>query len=156
MYEITLAKNKGMHSFGGGGAMLINNKLFFGGYGMGNFMDEPIYEFQGVPVNLEMGHGGLWLGYNFFPEKAMHFGLNSRIGWGGIGAITQGGFNLMTDGIFVLSPEATIEFNVLPFMKAQLGIGYRAVMGVNNAFITGSELSSPSGRFGLMFGWFGE
>ena len=66
------------------------------------------------------------------PERAVHFGLRSRAGWGGIGAVTESGINLVSDGILILAPEATVELNVLPFMKAQLGAGYRAVFGANN------------------------
>ena len=90
------------------------------------------------------------------PERAVHFGLRSRAGWGGIGAVTESGINLVSDGILILAPEATVELNVLPFMKAQLGAGYRAVFGANNPFMTNQDLSSPTGRFALMFGWFGD
>jgi len=41
-------------------------------------------------------------------------------------------------------------------MKAQVVAGYRAVFGANNPFMTNQDLSSPTGRFGLMFGWFGD
>jgi hypothetical protein len=154
--EISLIKDRTIYSVGGGGGMLINQKAFIGGYGRGNVVDNQLFRYNGSAVGLEMGHGGLWFGYNFLPKKVVHFGLCARTGWGGIGVVDKNGNGILNDGIFVLTPQADLAVNVLPFMKVNMSIGYRAVTGANNPFITNAELSSPTGLIGFYFGWFGE
>ncbi|GAB5539882.1 MAG: hypothetical protein Salg2KO_19850 [Salibacteraceae bacterium] len=156
MGEISLVKDRAVYSMGGGGGLLINQKVFIGGYGIGNIMDDPIFNYKGTPVNLEMGHGGLWFGYLFNPKRTVHFGLSGRAGWGGIGAVNSAGNRLANDDIFVLTPQADLQINILPFMKFNLSAGYRAVLGANNDFMNSNDLSSPIGLVGFYFGWFGE
>jgi hypothetical protein len=156
MGEISLVKDRSIYSVGGGGGVLINQKAFVGGYGMGNVIDDQLYRFNGKQVGLQLGHGGLWFGYNFLPKKMVHFGLSSRAGWGGIGVIDNKGNGLLNDGIFVFTPQADFALNVLPFMKVNLSVGYRVVTGANNPFVSNADLSSPTGLIGFYFGWFGE
>mgnify|MGYP000262079745 CR=1 FL=1 len=156
MGEISLVKDRTIYSVGGGGGVLVNQSFFIGGYGMGNVVDDQLFRYNGAPVGLEMGHGGLWTGYRFFPKKKVHFGTSLRAGWGGIGVVDVNGNRLLNDGIFVLTPQADLAFNVLPFLKINLTAGYRATLGVNNAFVSTQELSSPIGLVGFYFGWFGD
>lgn len=79
---------------GGGGAAIINQTFFFGGYGMGLTTDQPRYSItlmgeNGFPKPLndlcpQIGHGGFWLGYIHQSHKIIHLALSTKIGWGAL------------------------------------------------------------------------
>ncbi|MGC8864650.1 MAG: hypothetical protein ACP5O2_02900 [Bacteroidales bacterium] len=163
-------------SVGGGGAVLINQMFFFGGYGQGLTTDQPRYSItlmQGDNAlaysNLrpQIGHGGFWLGYIHPSHKIFHWALSTKIGWGGI-TYSQGSNEnnideLGTDGIFVLTPQAEIEINLFTWFKLNLGVGYRYVGGLDAKYNTpeglkplmsSGALNSPVGSIALMFGNF--
>ena len=140
--------------FGGGGGVLINQQFFFGGYGMGNASDGYARNFNGTDVALEVGHGGLWLGYVLFPEKVIHAGFSSRFGWGGIGLRDASNNLLLNDNAFFLNPQAEVELNVLPFLKLNLGLEYQTAFGVRTDHFSSTDFNSTYGLLGLYFGWF--
>lgn len=159
---------------GGGGAAIINQTFFFGGYGMGLVSDQPRYSIHLSNENIafdnlrpQIGHGGLWLGYIHQSHKIMHWALSAKIGWGGI-SYTRGNYEnlvdeLGTDGIFVFTPQAELEVNLFTWFKLNLGVGYRYVAGADaryltpsgpQALITSGDLRSPIGTLTLLFGNF--
>jgi hypothetical protein len=147
---------------GGGGALILND-YFIGGYGMGT--DYPEFtieegEFAG-DYNLKFGHGGLWLGYNHKPYKLAHFFFSTKIGWGS--ARVRNDADSFRDRIFVLVPEAGIEFNITDFFKIGLTAGYRWVNGIDEGVnrnlpggLTNQDFSSPVGIINFRFGGFGD
>lgn len=58
---------------GGGGAVLINNRFYFGGYGLGLADDKQI-TVDGTDYDMDYGHGGLMLGFVIRPESLIHAG----------------------------------------------------------------------------------
>jgi hypothetical protein len=156
MAELSWVKNRPIYSFGGGGGALFNKQFFLGGYGQGNLVLDPIFTYNNQPVKLEMGHGGLWLGYWLKPESIAHLGVSSRFGWGGIGLVDESNNLLLSDGLFLIQPQLHGELNVLPFMKLSLAAGYRLSLGVNNAYFTATDFNSPTVWFGIYFGWFAD
>ena len=66
---------------GGGGAVLLDNAFYVGGYGMG-LSDDRTVTVDGARYAVDMGHGGILMGFNFRPEKIFHFSIGSRLGWG--------------------------------------------------------------------------
>lgn len=164
-------------SVGGGGAAIINQTFFFGGYGMGLTTDQPRYSItliqeDGTQLNLtnlrpQIGHGGFWLGYIHQSHKIVHWALSAKIGWGGI-SYTQGTseYNvreLGTDGIFIFTPQAEIEVNLFTWFKLNLGVGYRYVAGIDARYNTpegvrpimsSGALNSAQGSISLLFGNF--
>lgn len=156
MTELSWVKDRPIYCMGGGGGVIINQSIFLGGYGMGNIVDQPMFTYLNTPVSFEFGHGGLWLGYNVMPKKVLHLSISSRFGWGGIGLFDNLRNELVSDGVFVITPQVNAEVNLLPFMKASFGGGYRAVLGLNNPFFGANDLNSPTVNFGLYFGWFGD
>lgn len=162
---------------GGGGAVIINQTFFFGGYGMGLTTDKPQYSITINRENAEplsftnlrpqIGHGGFWLGYIHQSHKIVHWALSTKIGWGGI-TYSQGSNDyqideLGSDGIFVVSPQAEIEINLFTWFKLNLGVGYRYVGGIDAKYNTpeglqpimaSGALKSPTGSITLMFGNF--
>lgn len=156
MVELSWVKDRPIYSFGGGGGALFNKRFFLGGYGQGNLVLDPFFTYNNVPVKMEMGHGGLWLGYWLKPESIAHLGVSSRFGWGGIGLLDAADNLLLSDDVFHLQPQVHGELNVLPFMKLSAAAGYRLSLGLNNDFFNATDLNSPTVWFGIYFGWFAD
>jgi hypothetical protein len=137
---------------GGGGGVIINN-FFFGGYGEGlsNYVKSgPNNEIR----NIEFGHGGFWMGYEFFPEKMIHPVISLRTGWGTVGGIDQNNAKLI-DGVFVMVPTMSAEINFTRFFKLNVGAEYRKVLNLNNmGSYTNSDFSNMGVYMSFIFGWF--
>ncbi|MEX2597857.1 MAG: hypothetical protein WEC59_13110 [Salibacteraceae bacterium] len=156
MTELSAVNNQAILSFGGGGGALIDQRFFIGGYGMGNLVEFSTFSINGHPRLLEMGHGGLWIGYHHNPQKVVHFGGSARVGFGGLAFTNLNGDPIVNDGFFVTTSQLHVEMNVLPFLKLNLSGGYRNIFGLNNDFVDNRDVSSPTLLFGMYFGWFGE
>lgn len=168
-------------STGGGGAVLINQTLFFGGYGMGittehNIDGLIIKQSNGEIINYPtmrtiFGHGGFWLGYIHNRKEALHWGVSTKIGWGAIELIdadfdteshTKTGF----DQVFVLTPQIEMEMNINSWFKVNIGAGYRFVSGVDKTYVNAngevvnfyksSDFNSPQASISFLFGGFGR
>jgi len=136
---------------GGGGAVLINQRYFFGGYGMGlttglqkNYhrydynLERNVYS---PDLHTRFGHGGFWLGYIHNPYKAIHWGANMKIGWG---AVTLSDLrysssdyqwnSYASDNVFVVTPHVDMGVNLLKWMRINVGVGYRLVTGVDKTY----------------------
>lgn len=174
-------------SMGGGAALLIDQRFFLGGYGMGvttrhlrdyswydSYMEENIKYYD---LYTRFGHGGFWLGYIHNPKKAINFGLNAKLGWGAVTLTDKlykdyedGWYNYMTDNVFVITPQFDLNLNLLKWMRASVGIGYRIVTGVNEtymyddpdkgmvekAYFEENAFNSVTGNITLAFGWFNK
>lgn len=171
---------------GGGAAVLIDQRFFFGGYGMGlttrhlrsfdrydyntkeNYYSEDLYT--------RFGHGGFWLGYIHNPKKAIHWGVNAKIGWGAVTLSdkTYSDVNYYTwdnynsDHVFVLTPQVDLGMNMLKWFRINVGVGYRFVSGIEDTyayqepngeivqkeFFDSNAFSNFTGNVTLAFGWF--
>jgi len=79
---------------GGGGAVLLNQTFYLGGYGTGlstqhKYDKITLKDDKGQiqtydNLNTTFGHGGFWLGYLHESYKAIHFGISTKLGWGAI------------------------------------------------------------------------
>ncbi len=147
---------------GGGGGAIFNQRFFIGGYGMGlsTNHDTPL----NIPGNdttyrTDFGHGGLWLGYVFNPNKLFHFTASAKIGGGGVSFHRPDeDWNRRFEDlevVFVATPQVGVEVNVVPFMKINANAGYQWVAGDNDAYDI-NKLSSPFINIIFKFGWFGE
>jgi hypothetical protein len=141
---------------GGGGAVLFNQSLFIGGFGMGLSNSVPSKDTNYNRMSLS--YGGVWMGYNFKPKKLVHFTAGVKIGWGGLNFFNNNSMGnqnwLNNDDIYVLEPELAVEVNVAKFFRISMGGGYRMVNGVDTNAYTNTSLSAPSANLTLKFGWF--
>lgn len=128
--EISYLNGELISASGGGGGLLMNQKFFIGGYGLGynSFYLTSSDNGQTLNTRYSMGHGGLWLGYVHNYRNVIHVGANMKLGAGGIDEI--GGQSL--DVISVAQPEFNVEVNVLSWFKITGGIGYRMVYDLDN------------------------
>lgn len=153
--EFSAVNNEFAFSMGGEGAVLFNQSLYFGGYGIG-MVNFPTYELTEhnslyrrgnvtTSKNIIFGHGGLMVGFIFRPNKPLHFGVSSKFGWGAITLIDEfyktnyfpqtGYHENMVDPVFVFTPQLELEMNFTSWFKLNLGVGYRVVTGVDATYV---------------------
>lgn len=183
MMEFSGINNQFAYSLGGGGAVLINQSFFIGGYGLGT-VNFPSYTYPQPSLTREynsivFGHGGFYTGFVFRPNSPVHFGVSSKFGWGGI-SVTDNyleygypGYpydEIITDQVFVITPQLEAEFNIASWFKFNMGLGYRIVTGVDATYAAYTDPSSSiveqvpyfdsdafnsmTLQLGFYFGWF--
>lgn len=161
---------------GGGGAVLLGQTFFFGGYGEGLTTGHYRYDLSSVTniqePKISLGHGGFWLGYIHQSHKAVHLSTSLKIGWGQI-SLYDAYYTydptdyLANDGVFLLIPQVEVEMNLTPWFKVNIGAGYRLITGMDKQYqdrndgkfynyYNNSDYSSPVGTVTLVFGGFGN
>lgn len=147
--------------FGGGGGVIFNQRLFIGGYGLGLSTEHNWAISEGVfdsRDKLSFRHGGGWIGYNFLPEKPVHFSTSLKIGSGSYEReLFIAGEYVETEDfeVLVLSPDLGVELNFFSWFKLGINLGYQYVHNPNNQ-LNSSRLNAFTGNLALKFGYFGE
>ena len=169
---------------GGGGAVLLNQTVYFGAYGMGlstNYWHDGFtkvnhlgYEVKYEELNTQFGHGGFWLGYIHQSHKPVHFGASTKLGWGSISLSDQtfnnvhgdidDYYSLVSDEVFVITPQIEVEMNMLKWFKMNASVGYQFVSGVDKSytnvngdqvkFFKSGDFNQPVVNLSFVFGWF--
>jgi len=159
--EFSRVRNDWVVSAGGGGAVLINQTFFFGGYGIGMATDRRMDIPSETNLQLSLGHGGLWLGYLYRSSRLIHAGIDAKLGWGSItlsrhinNSTANETQNVNTNNVFVITPQIQAELNIIRWFKINVGAGYRLVTGVDKNYYSTSDFNSPSLTVGLLFGGF--
>jgi len=135
---------------GGGGGLIINN-FFIGGYGEGLSANSHQNDLTKIH-DIEFGHGGFWLGYEFMPQKMVHPVFSVRSGWGRIKGVQD---NVSySDNVFVLKPTIAAEVNFTRFMKVNVGADYRHVFNAELGDMTSNDFSDIGVYVSFIFGWF--
>ena len=164
-----------VHFMGGGGAVILNDKFFFGGFGSGttNLVNAKDY-YTGTPeVNryedfrVEMDYGGFWLGYIFGGKNPIHPIIHLQTGWGNVhlseDVIDNNDFpfgysgsstTIYSSGIFVLNPVVEMEMNITKFLRLGIGANYRLVYGLDLNGYANNDFAGPGGFLSFKFGWF--
>lgn len=143
----------------GGGAAVLLNDFFFGGYGLGLTNAIPDYVGDDPSYKLTLGHGGFWLGYSLFGNKPLHIAFSSLIGWGELGITANEDYDpYITDNVFIVAPTVELEANLTRYFRIGAGLSYNIFTGVdlvsNNNSYTNGDLSSLAGFLSFKFGWF--
>ena len=110
---------------GGGGAVIFNQKVFFGGYGQGLSTNHERNDIDPI-INLKdnrisFGHGGFWIGYIHNSHKVVHFSSSAKIGWGQIALYDvyydykEHDEYMAKDNVFVFTPQLEVEVELLLF-----------------------------------------
>ena len=160
---------------GGGGGLMVNQSVFIGGYFEGlvtnHYRDDlqTIVDTEKPKISFE--HGGIWLGYVYKHQKAVHGGLSMKLGWGEIDLKDSENGNPDSDydyrdRIFNIQPQVEIEFNMTRWFKINVGAGYRFVTGIDATygnspgdqvdFYDKNDFNSPVGTISLIFGGSGK
>lgn len=155
---------KGNSGFGsGGGGGLIVNQTMLGAFGQGELFN--IHRDNAQDGSLALGYGGLWLGYSFPTQKAVHAYTSLKIGVGAVGTSEHSHwwddddpeFSNYDEGVLVLMPEAGVELNLFHWMRLAGTIGYRYIDGFEGALgLNKNALNAPVFGLTMKFGWFGH
>lgn len=144
-------------AFGGGGGVLINQKLFFGGMGQNVNLKKDVQIGNQIfsKQNIDMGFGGFMFGYNINPDKMVHLGISTIIGGGSLNFDSnEPNLRDLDSGFFLLQPQINLGINIMPWMKFQLSGTYRITSDVDLGTLQSEDINGPSASFGLFFGGF--
>ena len=128
IFEYSDLDDKFSTSVGGGLAFVIDD-FFVGAYGLGlttygNIFDNGLEE-------LNMGHGGLWLGFAFPQSEAFHLYSSVKLGGGAVDLVFNDGDLDFEDNFFIATPELGVEINVFRWFRVALTGGYRMIEGLS-------------------------
>jgi hypothetical protein len=139
----------------GGGAAVLLDDFFVGGYGSGLTNAIPYNDPNRPDDQLTLGHGGFWLGYSLYGNKPLHVAFSTMIGWGEFG-ITQsdGYYPYLRDNIFVVAPTVELEANLTRYFRIGAGLSYNIYTMVDIDGYTNGDLSALAGFLSIKFGWF--
>lgn len=158
LLELSSVHNNFGFSSGGGGALILNQTLFIGGYGLRLALvigkDVSIEGVNYVDMEIAFGHGGIWVGYIHNPKKLIHIGGSTKLGWGTISLDDNRLPDNYEDNVLVFTPQVEVEVNISRWFKINVGGGYRFVTGVNGNVFQQKEFNSPQATIGFLFGWF--
>ena len=159
--EFTAIDGGFAHMMGGGGGIILNDQLIFGGFGVGmtnsidakNIDANGVNEYQGY--NLEYGYGGLWFGYIIKGKLPIHPVIHTQMGWGSVTVGEPYSSPEHSDNVFVLNPIVELEMNITRFFRLGVGANYRFNFGLNRLDGYGNQdFSGPGGFMSFKFGWF--
>jgi len=166
--QFTVVDGEFAHMLGGGGALMLSN-FWVGGYGLGTTNHIPINDTRYLPdrsdAYLSLSHGGFWLGYSLFSDRAIHVSISSLIGWGSL-SVQNENWEENSDPIFAVVPTLEVEFNLTKFFRISAGASYNLyafvdlqelpVGGVSSdrPGYTWSDISAPGAFLAFKFGWF--
>jgi hypothetical protein len=132
--------------FGGGGGLLINQRMFIGGYGLG--MTSKITPKISTLKNFQVDYseGGFWYGWIFAPNSPVHPKLTVLTGWGtvkfdGVDPITTLPIKV-NDKIFAVTPAIELEANIASWFRMSVGANYRFLSGIDRINDTLIDLNS--------------
>lgn len=146
---------------GGRGGWIVNHSFILGGGGYGLVTDHDPADWETNFQNdyrLNIGYGGLFLGYIHQSDQLLHFTVETLIGWGGVNYsqfdedYDDSDYN--GDSFFVLEPGASVEVNVTDFFRVGVGATYRYVQGVDYHALSNQDLSGLTGQIEFKFGSF--
>ncbi len=138
----------------GGGLAFIAGDFFIGGYGLGmadfdQIIDDDDFE------ELQMGHGGFWLGYVAPQHRALHAFASVKAGWGAVNIDFDDGD--YEDAFFAVTPEVGLEVNVFRWFRVAGTVGHRFINGLDDSpNFSNDELDGMVGTLTFRIGGFGH
>ena len=152
---------------GGQGALVLNHNFIIGGAGYGLVNRINISE-SGTPEDssryLNMGYGGIQLGYIIAPSQLVHIKVTSLFGIGAMGSHgkvdfwdedhNEDDFDVYSDVFFVLQPTISLELNVAKFCRLDIGATYRYSSEFEFESLKTGDLDGLELKMALNFGLF--
>ncbi|HRX14842.1 MAG TPA: hypothetical protein P5123_00860 [Spirochaetota bacterium] len=168
IYSMSNVEGKNYHFVGGRGGAVFNNTFVLGGAGYGltypykrqDFSDSA---YQGSEDEVEMGYGGLLIGFNMFQKSIINVSFLTVVGAGGL-VVTDSrddesdadsDYNTSnSDEFFVCEPTLMMHMNITKWMRIGAGVSYRYTRGIDLAEFSDSDFSNISYVVAAEFGWF--
>ncbi len=149
---------------GGAGGWLVNHQVTIGlaAYGLATTNMKADFAVDGTRPTLQVGYGGLLLGYAVNPDDVLHITVQSLIGGGAISYSMLDSkndeidrrYSFGSDEYFIAEPEVGAELNVAGNLRVEATVGYRFVGGLDYRGLKSSDLSGPSAGLTVKFGEF--
>lgn len=152
--ELSYINDDPVVDVGGGGGVIISD-FFIGGYGMGS--DAGTLQIEENSYDLTFGHGGLWLGYSYKPNKLIHPYVSLRFGGGELEAERLDG-QRFSESFIAFSPDIGLELNLATWFKVVASAGYRITNygGDGIPGIDDSDVDSFTAGLTFRFGAYNE
>jgi len=152
---------KNLSFVGATGGFYVTNNIIIGGFGKimpTYFHIDSIRKGDSLWKNLEldMGGGGIVVGYVLFPQFKIH---PIFMAWSGFGSVTvsekvlknnqtwKKHINSLYDGFFILNYSAELDYRPLKFLSIGIGAHYQTIYGFNLNSFNNNDLNG----FGLYF-----
>ncbi len=147
---------------GGGGGAILGGRFIIGGegYGMVTYAGTAGTITSGGQTDdlaLDMGYGGLKLGWIFGSARYLDFSVQTLIGGGGVDletVDTPGNSNLDSAGMFIAEPEVIMYLKVARVFRLGVSASYRFVAHEKWSGPSGFSLMGPAGAIIFDWGWF--
>lgn len=152
-FSVSQLNNESTILAGGGGGVIIGD-FFIGGFGEGGSLNNTTI--SGEFYDMDLGYGGLWLGYSIMSRKAIHPFVSVKLGSGSVDLFSvNNNRTTANDNVQVVVPEVGVEFNFTSWMRLVTHIGYREVGGLGNAnTVAKNQVTGVTGGLTLRFGFF--
>ncbi len=145
---------------GGEGGVLIDHHLSFGGAGYGWTRDtRGPADVDGVPRDLQVGYGGFVLRYSVLTGTPIYGSIGALIGGGALVLHRDSetdrsatGRGDAADAFFAFEPQASVQANLLRWMRIGLQLGYRLTSGLGRLGYTESDLNGITLGGTIQFG----
>jgi hypothetical protein len=143
---------------GAHGALLLKHRVYLGMAGYGLATDEARAQIGGPDAGppLEMGYGGLLVGYVVPTPGLVQLTVDALLAGGGVkydGTVASG-IDDEWDGVFVFEPNAGLELKLARILRLGFGAGYRLVGGVDTPGLSDDDLRGVTGTARIRVGWF--
>lgn len=160
--KYTKIKDQNAILVGARGGWIVNHALILGlgGYGLVNENIDKKLISPGHSRYLTMGYGGFEIEYIILPHQLFHPTMGVMVGGGTINYIDKYYYDEDEvddddfDGFFVFEPSAGVELNVIPLFRADFGVSYRVVSGIEYYGLKDSDISGMAAYMTLKFGKF--
>ncbi len=136
--DFTINEHQQFASVGMGGAFIVANKFYIGGYGLG--LISPLRRSDILTDNtlsdyhLNYAHGGLWLGIIDSPCKQIHSTFSLKIGWGSLfmhNINNTMDYSTYRDDFFVITPQLETGIVITNWLRVNFGLGVRFLSGIS-------------------------
>jgi hypothetical protein len=163
MFENSLL-NGNYALFLGGGCAITLNDFFIGAYGLAlstSHIYDDFPECVGDRVKLSFNHGGLWFGWEYKIKPFLGFALSAKVGAGSVSYYNIDkpyftGLDYTKNDVLVVTPQFETNIRLFPALKLSIGVGYRALAGLDPDIYNSSDFFSPVLNIGIFFGSFSE
>lgn len=147
---------KQSYFIGGTGAIFLDQNFFLGGFGttMSNYFKTEKGKYSGN--ELDLGGGGIIMGYVFYHAKKIHPVLTL---WGGGGSISVSDANKVRnkeayDEFLIINGSLELEYRPLKFLSIGAGVQYQKVSGLLLDGYSEGDFSGPGVYFNIKAGLF--
>lgn len=137
---------------GGGGGCVFQKHFFIGGFG-----ENTINNLKASGANsgsqLELNHGGFWIGYILPIGGKSNIFLSGQIGFGSSSQLKNAGISYYSN-YTVVKPCAEFEYVFTNYFKIGTGLSWSFFNGADLPYWNDNSLSGFNFMLSFKFGWF--